>query len=803
MGQLYSSQRKWSKRYRQCKCGRRPVPPDRGEQSGSKWQVEVQATLALLQRSSRYKPSHSTPLKTLSMPLTWSTSVDGFGVNSAGVFTAGTASGQYPNALRVRHLSVDRLTAHVLPGEPVELHIEPSTIIATPGSSQQLQAYFTDTFGNVTDDNVDLRWTREALSEFEITADGLLQVDCSVAPNLYADQIIVSTAIGSGLALTGTADVDVRPGEVTAVQLSTDRAEVRVDGEYFIQATGQDACGYDTNDVPSYSIVSGEGSINPEGHFRAGTVTETVVVRGSVGEFSADAQITITPGDAVELTVIPAEVSVVVGQRQEFEVEATDEYGNVWTPDTPLWQIRDADGQHGDESTPSAEGPAGEIDQGNFLAAVTVGTFLNEVKVTFPGRSGFADVYLVPDAPHSIEITPEDPEVIPNQILSFNATVSDQYGNVINNVEASFDALPAAGLVTETGIFTATDRVGFYPQAVVARVNEGVSASTNVTIVNSAPARIDIDPVSLTATVDSIKRFSATVYDTEGVEIENQSVVWSLSDEEIGAITPEANGDARLSIGMNPGRYFAGIIATITTEEGDVLQGTADLIIPRDFDDDGIDDVIEVRVGLNPEDDSDADVDDDSDGLTNAQEANIGLDHEDADSDDDGIADGAEESWGADTDGDGLVNALDNDSDGDGIRDGVEVGIENANLSDTEASDFIGDADPVTTTNPLSVDSDGDGIEDGDEDANQNGRVDPGETAANSDLNVIACDATLENTGCPEALICLESICVEPLRRLSQSPMTAVIVRAEPRLPGYSSRSSASSRFAAVNSSEV
>ena len=51
---------------------------------------------------------------------------------------------------------------------------------------------------------------------------------------------------------------------------------------------------------------------------------------------------------------------------------------------------------------------------------------------------------------------------------------------------------------------------------------------------------------------------------------------------------------------------------------------------------------------------------------------------------------------------------------------------------------------PCHTTNPLSVDSDGDGIEDGDEDANQNGRVDPGETPANSDLNVIACDATRE-----------------------------------------------------------
>ena len=736
--------------------------------------VEVQNTL-------RVSPSQVVALNAVALdafenpvnvPLTWSTNVEGFGVNNAGLFTAGTVSGQYQNALRVRHLNVDRLiTVQVLAGAPVALHIEPSTIIATPGSSQQLQAYFTDQFGNVSDVEVALRWTREALSNFDITTDGLLEVDCSVTPGFYADQIIVSTAIGTGLALTGTAAVDVRPGEVTAVQLSTDRAMVQVDRDFFIEATGQDACGYPTNDVPRYSIVSGEGSINPEGHFRAGTVTETVVVRGSVGEFSADAEIIITPGEAVDLRVTPDEVSVIVGQRKLFEVEATDEYGNVWTPDEPLWQVRDLNDQHGNESTPSQEGAAGTIDdQGTFRAATTVGTFLSEVKVSFQGQSTFADVYLVPDAPENVEISPQNPEVIPNQILSFRATVSDQYGNLINNVEATFDALPAAGFITESGVFTATDRIGTYPNAIIARVSDGVSSSTNVTINNSAPARIDIDPVTLTATVDSVQRFSAIVYDTEGVEIEDQSVVWSLSDEEIGAIIPEANGDARLSVGMNPGRYFAGIVATITTDDGDVLQGTADLIIPRDFDDDGIDDVIEVRVGLNPEDPDDADVDDDSDGLTNAQEVNIGLDHEDADSDDDGIADGSEESWGADTDGDGLVNALDNDSDGDGIRDGVEVGLENATLSDTDASEFIGDADPVTTTNPLSADTDGDGIDDGDEDANQNGRVDPGETAANSDLNVIACDATLENTGCPEALTCLESICVEPLPETQPEP---------------------------------
>jgi hypothetical protein len=40
------------------------------------------------------------------------------------------------------------------------------------------------------------------------------------------------------------------------------------------------------------------------------------------------------------------------------------------------------------------------------------------------------------------------------------------------------------------------------------------------------------------------------------------------------------------------------------------------------------------------------------------------------------VRDGAEPNpWNLDTDGDGLINALDPDSDGDGLLDGTELGV--------------------------------------------------------------------------------------------------------------------------------
>ncbi|MEQ8661232.1 MAG: hypothetical protein RLW62_10475 [Gammaproteobacteria bacterium] len=105
------------------------------------------------------------------------------------------------------------------------------------------------------------------------------------------------------------------------------------------------------------------------------------------------------------------------------------------------------------------------------------------------------------------------------------------------------------------------------------------------------------------------------------------------------------------------------------------------------------------------------------------------------DSDNDGIADGAE-----DTNCNGIVDAGETDpnnpdTDGDGIQDGTERGVTTpvpdpdgaGPLTGTNVAVFVPDADP-TTTDPLDVDTDDDGRADGAEDANRNGRWDAGET---------------------------------------------------------------------------
>lgn len=103
--------------------------------------------------------------------------------------------------------------------------------------------------------------------------------------------------------------------------------------------------------------------------------------------------------------------------------------------------------------------------------------------------------------------------------------------------------------------------------------------------------------------------------------------------------------------------------------------------------------------------------DPDGDGLTNREEKQLGTNPKVADSDGDGLSDGAEVKQYS-------TNPLKADSDGDGLKDGEEVNTHRTDpmKADTDG-DGLNDGDEVMKhkTDPLKADTDGDGLNDSDE----------------------------------------------------------------------------------------
>lgn len=130
-----------------------------------------------------------------------------------------------------------------------------------------------------------------------------------------------------------------------------------------------------------------------------------------------------------------------------------------------------------------------------------------------------------------------------------------------------------------------------------------------------------------------------------------------------------------------------------------------------DTDTDGISDGAEVEASLDPNDASDAGLDNDSDGLTNLEEFNAGTDTQNPDTDSDGLLDGLEViSY--------LTNPNSKDTDSDGLHDRFEVtnGF-NPLVSGEENQDPDGDnltniEEQSKNTNPHLADTDSDGVND-------------------------------------------------------------------------------------------
>jgi hypothetical protein len=260
------------------------------------------------------------------------------------------------------------------------------------------------------------------------------------------------------------------------------------------------------------------------------------------------------------------------------------------------------------------------------------------------------------------------------------------------------------------------------------------------------------DPLSVTTTIENSfvsdsKQLLLTLYNDEGTLDAAGWIVTAFSSETLFSVSAfVGDGAGANQAYLNLSQLFGAdglnwtptgtkeISLEIKGSEFGTITHTVELDFSGNF---YVSTVYPVEINTSEAQDSDGD------GLPNSIENSWCTDQFDADSDDDGIPDGEEDTNHNGVVDEGETDPCNADTDGDGIQDGTELGITEpvadpdgeGPILGTDTDVFIPDADPGTTTNPLNADSDGDGAWDGTEDTNHNGMVDSGETDPNDEFS--------------------------------------------------------------------
>ncbi len=163
------------------------------------------------------------------------------------------------------------------------------------------------------------------------------------------------------------------------------------------------------------------------------------------------------------------------------------------------------------------------------------------------------------------------------------------------------------------------------------------------------------------------------------INVEGQPIALAANDDDVNVITLLSNGEINVVV--------VGIV---------------------DMDQDGLPLWWESLYNFDDNDATDAALDSDNDGLTNLEEFNFKTNPTLADTDDDGLLDGAEVNTHN-------TSPLVADSDGDGLSDGLEVNEYGTDpLSTDSDEDGLTDSEEIEVyfSNPLNSDTDGDGLSD-------------------------------------------------------------------------------------------
>jgi hypothetical protein len=320
-------------------------------------------------------------------------------------------------------------TAHleVVPGPLAKVRLDPPHATVIAGQPRSYGAYGSDAFGNGVGEVT-------ATTVFSIDPDGSCEGhSCRATSALPREHTVTGTVEVAGKKVSGTAQLDVVPGPLAAVELSPGQATVPAGRWQEYRADGFDAFGNLVGDVTGKTAFA----IRPNGSCRGFScratsalprtheVTGTVDVAG--GQVSGTAELDVVPGPLTRLNVVPSTSKVTAGDGESYRAYGSDAFGNELGEVT-----RDATFSIGAPGSCTGE-VCGATRAQLYTVVATVGVAGQKV-------GGSAELNVVPGPLAKVQLDPMRATVTAGEGQAYRAYGSDRFGNRRDEVtqDASF-----------------------------------------------------------------------------------------------------------------------------------------------------------------------------------------------------------------------------------------------------------------------------------------------------------------------------------------------------------------------------
>lgn len=231
-------------------------------------------------------------------------------------------------------------------------------------------------------------------------------------------------------------------------------------------------------------------------------ITRVIVAVAAAGLLTSacDVHGTTTPGALSTLRVSPDPQTLAANGTQQFAAVGAD-FSGAEVPVTPTWSV--------------VAGGGTISSSGLFTAGSVPGTFASTVQATSGRLSSAATVVVTVGPLATLVITPSPATLTIGAAQQFVAVGQDASGNVVA-VTPTWTVVAGGGAIgLTTGLFTAGNTSGVYPNTVRANVGALVAVAT-VTVENGQLAAIAVTPNPTTLQAGSAQRFTAVGTDAGG-----------------------------------------------------------------------------------------------------------------------------------------------------------------------------------------------------------------------------------------------------------------------------------------------